>query len=154
MLRLARWGVLVAGVLLAADAHAYCLYNGLRERSVSFVQEEHPERSREERKLNVTLKPGQQHCCNFFNLDCNPGGREEAVVGLRVAIVEEPEVKCGLPGGRYKEHQVSITGTSNLRVMPNTRKSEAVPYVIRVRARDGKDLSGPAGVACRKPSKD
>ena len=149
-----RWILAAACLLAAAEANAYCLYNGLRDRNVSVLQEEHPERSREERKLKLTLKPGQQHCCNFWNLDCNPGGREEAVVGLAIGIAEEPDVKCGLPGGRYKEHQVSITGTSNLRVMPNNRKSEAIPYVIRVRARDGKDLTGPTGIACRKPSKD
>jgi hypothetical protein len=154
MSRLARWVFLLVAFAAASEAQAYCLYNGLRDRSVSFTQEEHPERSREPRKLKLTLQPGQQHCCNFYNLDCNPGGREEAVVGLAITIVEEPDVKCGLPAGRYKEHQVSITGTSNLRVMPNNRRSETVPYVIRVRARDGKDLSGPTGVACRKPSKE
>ena len=154
MSRIARWFLPFLALAAAAEAQAYCLYNGLRDRNVSFVQEEHPERSREPRKLNLTLKPGQQHCCNFYNLDCNPGGREEAVVGLAISIVEEPELKCGLPGGRYKENQVSVTGTSNLRVMPNNRRSEAIPYVIRIRARDGKDLTGPTGVACRKPSKD
>ena len=141
-------------LLLAGEARAYCIYNGLRERSVQVVQEEHPERSREARKLDITLKPGQSHCCNFYNLDCNPGGREEAVVGLKLTIVEEPDIQCGLPGGRYKENQVSVTGTGTLRVMPNARRSAGIPYVVRARAHDGKDLSGPAGIACRKPSKD
>ena len=140
---------------VAADAGAYCVYNGLRERSVVLLQEEHPERSREERKLTKTLKPGQSACCDFFNLDCNPSGREEGVVNLGVSIAEEPDVKCGLPGGKFQEHVVSVTGTGSLRVMPNTRKNaQAVPYVVRARARDGKDLSGPAGIACRKPTKD
>jgi hypothetical protein len=147
-------GLLLVLALSAVEARAYCVYNGLRDRQVSFVQEEHPERSREARKLKLTLKPGQSQCCDFYNLDCNPGGREEAVVGLAISIVEEPDIKCGLPGGRYKENQVSVTGTGTLRVMPNTRKSVEVPYVVRVRAHDGKDLSGPAGIACRKPSKD
>jgi hypothetical protein len=133
---------------------AYCVFNGLKDRHIAVVQEEHPERSREERKLNIVMKPGENHCCNFWNLDCNPGGREEAVVGLRIKIVEEPDVICGLPGGRYHENQVSITGTSNARVLPNNRKSAEIPYVVRVRARDGKDLTGPAGIACRKPRKD
>jgi hypothetical protein len=140
---------------LAADAGAYCVYNGLRERNVVLLQEEHPERSREERKLTRTLKPGQSACCDFFNLDCNPSGREEGVVNLSVSIAEEPDVKCGLPGGKFREHVVSVTGTGSLRVMPNVRKNaQAVPYVVRARARDGKDLSGPAGIACRKPTKD
>lgn len=155
MFRFARWLAAILLALSAADASAYCIYNGLRERHVSVVQEEHPERSREARKLDVTLDPGETRCCNFWNLDCNPGGREEAIVGLRIAIVEEPEIRCGLPGGRYREHQVSVTGTGTLRVMPNPRsKSGAVPYVVRVRTREGKDISGPAGIACRKPSKE
>lgn len=138
----------------AADASAYCVYNGLRERTVTLEQEEHPERSRDERKLNATLKPGDTRCCNFWNLDCNPSGREEGVVGLRIKIVEEPDIKCGLPGGRLQEYQVSVTGTGTLRVMPNSRTSEEVPYVVRARTREGKDLSGPRGIACRKPRKD
>jgi putative hemolysin len=139
---------------VAAPAQAYCVFNGLKDRHIAVVQEEHPERSRDARKLNIVMKPGENHCCNFWNLDCNPGGREEAVVGLAIKVVEEPEVVCGLPGGRYKEHQVSVTGTSNVRVLPNNRRSEEIPYVVRVRARDGKDLTGPAGIACRKPRKD
>ena len=153
-MRRAAPGFLLLVLLLAFEARAYCVYNGLRDRSVAIVQEEHPERSRDARKLSVTLKPGQSQCCNFYNLDCNPGGREEAVVGLSVKIVEEPDVTCGLPGGRNKENQVSVTGTGTLRVMPNNRKSVEVPYVVRARAHDGKDLSGPAGIACRKPIKD
>jgi hypothetical protein len=146
--------LLLPFVALAMDAHAYCIYNGLTDRSVAVVQEEHPERSREPRKLEITLKPGQSRCCKFQDLDCNPGGREEDIVGLKLAIVEEPDIQCGLPGGRYRENQVSVTGTGTLRVVPNPRRSAAIPYVIRARARDGKDLSGPAGIACRKPSKD
>ena len=149
--------IILVAVLSAfsADAAAYCVYNGLRERNVVLLQEEHPERSREERKLAKTLKPGQSACCDFFNLDCNPSGREEGVVNLGVSIAEEPDVKCGLPGGKHRENVVSVTGTGSLRVMPNVRKNAAaVPYVVRARARDGKDLSGPAGIACRKPTKD
>jgi hypothetical protein len=154
MLRFRWWLAAALLTAFAADAHAYCVYNGLRDRHVSVVQEEHPEKSREARKLDLTLKPGETHCCNFWNLDCNPAGREEGIVGLAIRIVEEPDVRCGLPGGRYQEHQVSVTGTGSLRVMPNQRKSQSVPYVVRARARDGKDLSGPAGIACRKPSKE
>ena len=112
---------LVLAALSASEAHAYCVYNRLRDHSVSLLQEEHPEKSREERRLNTTLKPGQSTCCNFYNLDCNPSGREEGVVNLAIGIVDEPDVKCGLPGGRHKEHVVSVTGTGSLRVMPNPR---------------------------------
>jgi hypothetical protein len=147
--------VLAALCVLALDAHGYCIYNNLQGRSVTVTQEDHPEKSREERKLKVTLAPGQSACCKFPNLDCNPSGREEGVVNFLIAIVEEPEVKCGLPGGRLQEPLVSITGTGNLRIVANSRKnSREVPYVVRARARDGKDLSGPAGIACRKPTKD
>jgi hypothetical protein len=38
--------------------------------------------------------------------------------------------------------------------MPNARTKGEIPYVVRARARDGKDLSGPAGIACRKPTKE
>jgi len=140
---------------LAADAQAYCIHNQLPGRTVAVTQEEHLEKSREERKLKTTLAPGQSTCCKFPNLDCNPSGREEGVVNFLVSIVEEPEIKCGLPGGRLQEPQVSITGTGTLRIVANTRKNaKEVPYVVRARTRDGKDLSGPAGIACRKPTKD
>ena len=154
MLRTPRWIFLLLFASAAFEARAYCVYNDLRDRSISLVQEEHPERSREERKLNITLAPGKSQCCKFQNLDCNPGGREEDIVGLAIGIVEEPDVKCGLPGGRNKEYQVTVTGTGTLRVTANPRRSASVPYVIRSRARDGKDLAGPAGIACRKPSKE
>ena len=140
--------------LAAFDACAYCVHNDLRDRSISILQEEHPDRSREERKLNVTLAPGKSQCCKFTNLDCNPPGREDGVVGLKIAIEGEPHVKCGLPGGRYQEHQVTVTGIGTLRVQANPRKSERNPYVIRSYARDGKDLSGPAGIACQRPAKE
>jgi len=137
----------------AAEAHAYCVYNDLRDRTIAVVQEEHPERSRDPRKLNITLAPGQSQCCKVQNLDCNPGGWEDSVVGLIVSIVEEPGIKCGSVSSKSREHQVSVTGIGTLRVTPNPRKSETIPYVIRTRARD-KDLSGPAGIACRKPSRE
>jgi hypothetical protein len=139
---------------MAHEARAYCVHNDLRDRSISVIQEEHPERSREERKLNLTLAPGKSHCCKFYNLDCNPAGREDGVVGLRISIEGDPTAMCGLPGGRYKEHQVTVTGIGTLRVQANPRKSERIPYVIRVYARDGKDLTGPAGLACLKPAKE
>jgi hypothetical protein len=146
---------LAALAMLAFDAPAYCIHNNLAGRSVSITQEDHPEKSREERKLKATLAPGQSTCCKFPNLDCNPSGREEGVVNFLVEIEGEPHIKCGLPGGRYNEPKVSITGTGTLRIVANTRKNSAeVPYVVRARARDGKDLSGPAGIACRKPTKD
>ena len=143
-------GFLPAG----GDALAYCVHNGI-DRDVSVVQEEHKDRSREPRKLDRILKPGQQVCCNFYDLDCSPDGREEAVVGLAITILGEPPIRCGLPGGRYQEPQVGVTSTGTLRILRNPRTKEAgTPYVVRSRARDGKDLSGPAGIACRKPKEN
>ena len=153
-LRIPRWVLALPLVFAAHDAFAYCVHNDLRERSITVLQEEHPERSREPRKLDITLAPGKSQCCKFTNLDCNPTGREDGVVGLKIAIEGDPTAQCGLPGGRYKEHQVSVTGIGTLRIVANPRKSERTPYVVRVYARDGKDLSGPAGIACLKPAKE
>jgi hypothetical protein len=154
MRRTPRWIFLLPLAFALPQARAYCVHNDLKDRSITVVQEEHPERSREERKLHITLAPGKSQCCKFTNLDCNPAGREDGVVGLRIAIEGDPTAKCGLPGGRYHENQVSVTGIGTLRVTPNPRKSERTPYVVRVYARDGKDLSGPAGIACLKPAKE
>jgi len=154
MRRVPRWILCLPLALVVHEARAYCVHNDLRDKSISILQEEHPERSRDERKLNITLAPGKSHCCKFTNLDCNPAGREDGVTGLKIGIEGEPNVRCGLPGGRYQEHQVTVTGIGTLRVQVNPRKSERTPYVIRSYARDGKDLSGPAGIACQRPAKE
>jgi hypothetical protein len=35
-------------------------------------------------------------------------------------------------------------------VVPNPKAKSALPYVVRVRAQDGRDVSGPSGVACHE----
>ena len=39
-------------------------------------------------------------------------------------------------------------GDGTLRVLPNSRKKSAYPYVVRVRTHDRKDLTGPRGLVC------
>ena len=57
----------------AASAQAYCIHNQLRERTVHVQQELHRDRLREDRTLDVKLKPGARHerhrhhnCDEFF----------------------------------------------------------------------------------------
>jgi hypothetical protein len=58
------------------------------------------------------------------------------VVGLKIAIEGDPTAQCGLPGGRYKEHQVSVTGIGTLRVVANPAQERTSPLRHpRVRAR-------------------
>ena len=111
------------------------------------------------RREEPTLKPGASVIHVEGSADWCTTLRSTPLQGdifdqVRAHYVEEPDVKCGLPAGRYQERMVSITGTGTLRVMPNARTKGEIPYVVRARARDGKDLSGPAGIACRKPTKD
>lgn len=138
--------LLLAALLLAAAAqsHAYCIYNELRDRAVNVEQERHPNAMRDERKLKAGLRPGEHVCCPFHNLDCNPAGRNNSVVALELRIVGEPEYVCGFPAGR--EAQVKVTGNGTIRIQPNPRRS-ANPYIMRMRSQD-KDLTGPRGVAC------
>jgi hypothetical protein len=140
---------LAAIFLLAAasSAHAYCIYNET-DREVSVVQERHPDSLRDERKLHRVLAPKSHVCCEFHKLDCNPEGRENAVVNLEVLILGEPVYSCGFPAGA--EPNVKVTGAGTIRILPNPRRS-AYPYVVRVRTHDRKELTGPRGLACMEP---
>src|SRR5438874_12751526 len=92
--------ILAAAFLLAAgEAHAYCIHNQLADRSLTVVQETHPDTLREERRLDVTIPPGGKQCCEFHNLDCNPRGRNNSIVRLAVRIPGEPAYECGFPQG-------------------------------------------------------
>ena len=136
---------LFAAALLAGapQAHAYCVYNET-DREVTVVQEHHPNASRDERRLNQTVAPKTRVCCQSHKLDCNPEGRENSVVGLAIVIPGEPSYGCGFPEG---SETAKVTGAGTIRILPNARKS-AFPYVVRVRTHDGKDITGPRGVAC------
>ena len=139
-----RQAVLAAALLAgASQAHAYCVYNET-DREVTVVQEHHPSPSREERRLNQTVAPRSSVCCKSHVLDCNPEGRENSVVGLAIVIPGQPSYGCGFPEG---SETAKVTGAGTIRILPNPRKS-AFPYVVRVRTHDGKDITGPRGVAC------
>ena len=141
----------LAALGAAATAQAYCVQNELRDRDVVVEQEPHPDALRRDRTFRHTLKPGEKQCCRFHDLDCNPGGRQNSTVKLSLRIPGEPEYACGFPAGA--EPFVTVTGGGTLRVVRNPRQKSAVPYVVRVRTHDRKDLTGPRGLACPDPPK-
>ena len=141
-----RWIVLLILMLGAAQARAYCIYNQLKDRDVSVEQDTHPDALRDDRRMRVTLKPGESKCCQFHELDCNPGGRSNSVVKLLVQIPGTPEYECTPPG---PDPLLKVTGSGSIRIQPNPRKS-ANPYIVRIATLD-KDLTGPSGVPCQEP---
>ena len=140
--------IAVAAVFAASEAHAYCVYNDT-DREVSVVQERHPDSARDERRFRKVVAPKTHACCDFYKLDCNPEGRENAVVNLEVKILGEPPWVCGYPP-ELATGTVKVTGAGTIRILPNPRKS-AFPYVVKVRTHDRKDLTGPRGVQCTEP---
>jgi hypothetical protein len=141
-----RWLAALLACGATASAHAYCVQNELRDRPVVIEQEPHPDALRRDRIFRHTLAPGERQCCRFHDLDCNPGGRQNSVVNLAVRIPGEPAYACGFPPGA--EPNVKVTGGATMRIVPNPRRRSAVPYVVRVRTHDRKDLTGPRGLAC------
>lgn len=138
--------LLLAAIAAAPAAHAYCLENQLKDREVFVEQEQLKDRLREDRVLRVSLKPGQRHCCR--NLDCNPGGRSESTVELRVTVLGEPSYLCA----PELVQTVKVTGDGLLRVLNNPYKTQLSPYIVRIRSGE-KDLTGPRGVPCLEPKK-
>ena len=134
-----RWIILSILMCAAAEARAYCVYNQLKDRDVRVEQEEHADTLRNDRRMRVTLKPGESKCCN-------PEGRNNSVVKLLVQIPGAPEYECTPPG---PDPYLKVTGSGSIRIQPNPRKS-ANPYIVRIGTLD-KDLTGPAGVACQEP---
>lgn len=145
-MRVALAALLALASLAMRPAHAYCVYNQLKDRSVTVEQESHPDPLREEHRLRVTLAPGESRCCRFHSLDCNPEGRQNSVVNLAIRIAGTPAYECGFPQGA--EPDVKVTGGGTIRVLPNPRRHSAYPYIVRVRTHDRKDLTGPRGLAC------
>ena len=133
----------------AAQAHAYCVYNELKDREVVVEQERHPDDLRNDRRFRGSIAPGASKCCHFHELDCNPLGRENSIVKLGISIPGEPLYECAVPAGTTSD--VKVTGAGTIRIQMNPRKS-AFPYIIRIRAKD-KDLTGPSGVSCTEPKK-
>jgi hypothetical protein len=144
-MKVAAWLAALAA-MGASVAHAYCVQNELRDRPIVVEQEPHPDKLRGERIFRHTIPPGGKQCCKFHDLDCNPGGRQNSVVNLSIRIPGEPPYACGFPEGA--EPNVKVTGGGTLRVLPNSRKKSAYPYVVRVRTHDRKDLTGPRGLVC------
>ena len=126
---------------LAPAARAYCIQNELKDRDVYVEQMQLKSVLREGNELKLALKPGQKHCCR--NLDCNPGGRSESTVELRVTVLGEPAYVCG----PEKVKSVTVTGDGLMRIQRNPKKTELSPYIVRV-ASAQKDLTGPSGVTC------
>lgn len=130
----------------APGAHAYCVYNQLKDREVAIEQEDHPDPMRHERRMRTTIAPGGKVCCEFHQLDCNPSGRENGLVGLRISMAGQPAYGCAFDP---REPFVKVTGAGTIRIQPNPRHS-SIPYIARVYTREGKDLTGPRGLACNE----
>jgi len=139
----------LAALLLscASQVQAYCVHNET-DRTITVLQERHPDSMRNDRRFDRSLAPGTSACCQFHKLDCNPEGRANSVVNLELRITGEPPYVCGFPQGA--EPNVKVTGAGTIRILRNPRRS-AFPYVVRVRTHDRKDLTGPRGVACTEP---
>jgi len=138
--------LLACGLAAALPARAYCVQNDLHDRDVYVQQSQLKDPLREDRELRVALKPGQKHCCR--NLDCNPGGRSESTVELRVTVMGEPAYLCA----PERVQTVKVTGDGLLRVQHNPRKSQLSPYIVRIRSGQ-RDLTGPRGVTCLETTK-
>jgi hypothetical protein len=141
---------------LAFQAQAYCVYNELKDRSVTVVQDTHPETMRENRVFNRTVAPGEKECCDHKNLDCNPDGKGMSPVGFTVKVLGDPVYVCGIPRGSEPGKIVKIAGAGTMRVQPNPKFNPSVkdaalgtPYIARLWGADNQDFTGPAGLPCR-----
>ena len=135
----------------APDAWSFCAYNDLKDRPITLTQEDHPDWKRQDNRFRKTIPPGGNACCEFKNLDCNPNGRQNSLVGMQVVVDGDPPLKCGPAGTPDKGRQVKVPGDGSLRVVPNPRaeKGSTAPYVARVWTHDKQDVTGPAGLPCR-----
>ena len=146
----------LAGLALAAafPARAYCIYNELKDRNVTLTQEEHPQESRSEARLKALLKPGAKTCCDVKNLDCNPNGRVNSLVGIFVTVETDPPLKCGPIGVPQSARLVKVMGAGEVKIQPNPRFNPKAndgtsPYIARVWSQEKQDISGPNGLPCR-----
>lgn len=138
---------LAASLLLAAGgANAYCIYNDTKDREVKVLQEIHPDPLRDDRRMNTTIKPGAKICCDVKQLDCNPEGSLNSSVNFDIVHVEgAPAYACAMPEGAK---QMKIPSAGTVRILANPRKGSAFPYVVRVIAGNGNDITPPNGVSC------
>jgi len=134
--------------LLPLAALPYCITNNLKDREVRVEQEDHKDRDRVGRELRKTLAPGEKVCCTVKDLDCNPTRRVDGYVEFTIRVLGEPVYECGYPAG--KEPGATITGASQVGIYPNTKYpgGSTIPFVLRYRAQDGTDLTGPRGLVC------
>ena len=150
---------IVLGACLGAlgfQAQAYCVYNELKDRSVSVLQDTHPESMREKRVFHRTVMPGEKECCDHKNIDCNPDGKTMSPVGFTVKVLGDPVYVCGIPRGNEPGKIVKLAGAGTMRVQPNPKFNPNVkdaalgtPYIARLWGADNQDLTGPAGLPCR-----
>lgn len=141
---------ILACLLPALGAQAYCIQNDIKGRDVRATQEPHPSGLRDKRTLDVLVKPGEKQCCDPKNLDCNPQGKITSNVDLMIVINGEPSYACGInqAGGRM----VKVTGGGTIQVVNNPKSSSANPYIVKVRTQD-RDVTGPSGLACNEAPK-
>ncbi|WP_171160498.1 hypothetical protein [Usitatibacter palustris] len=145
----------LAGLGASLPASAFCVYNELKDKEVSVLQEDHPDYQRNDRRFKVTLKPGANSCCEFKNLDCNPNGRQNSMVNFEVTLGSgDTPMKCGPAGVPDKAKVVKVSGDGVLRIVANPRHGtkgheNASPYIARVWTHDKQDVTGPAGLPCR-----
>jgi hypothetical protein len=139
--------VLAASLLLASGAsHAYCIYNDTKDREVKVVQGEHPDALRDDRKMNTTIKAGTKVCCDVKQLDCNPEGSVNSSVNFDAVHIEgTPVYACAMPEGAK---QLKIPSAGTVHILANPRKGSAFPYVVRVMAASGHDITPPNGANC------
>jgi hypothetical protein len=139
---------IAAALLASTHAQAYCVYNELKDREVLVDQEMHPDPLRDDRRFRGTIAAGASKCCNFHELDCNPGGRANSLVNLGITLPGEPVYECAFPPGTLSN--AKVTGAGTIRIQHNPNAKSANPYIIRIRTAD-KDLTGPRGVPCTEP---
>ncbi len=150
-----KYPLLAAALSLAVSAPqalAFCVHNDLKDRPVTLTQEEHPDWKRNDNRFRKTIAPGANACCEFKNLDCNPNGRQNSLVGLEVVVDDGGKLlKCGPAGTPEKGRQVKVPGDGTLRIVPNPKmdKGSTAPYVARVWTHDKQDVTGPSGLPCR-----
>ena len=135
--------VLVACLAPIASAHAYCVHNDLASGEVRLSSQLGGRGT-----LQMTLRPGEKFCCAPKDTECNPEGKITSNLDLEVAVLGKPEYRCGVED--RSGAILKITGGGTARVVPNPKAKSQLPYVVRVRSQDGRDVSGPSGVACHE----
>ena len=137
--------VLAALLAPAIPAQAYCIHNDLKDRDVKMVAE------LRKGSLDYTLRPGEKFCCTPKDTECNPEGKITSNLDLEITVLGKPEFKCGI--GNRANALVKITGAGTARVVNNPKAKSELPYVVRVKGQDGRDVSGPAGLSCNEAKK-